>query len=318
MKHLDNLDRRILYELDCNSRQSISELARRIKRGRDQIEYRYDNLVGRKIIRKNVAVVNIFKLGFTLYKTYIRFENKKKRIAEFIVYLQQHPRIYWIALCDGGWDMTLVFFARNAYEFHDIHTKILSKFNDVVLNFSSYTIVSYNSFSRKHLGKLVGNTTQVGGAPEKILIDKIDYYILRLLANNSRLSAIDIGKHIGESNQLVRNRIETLEKKNILIGYRIELDLEKLGLLFFKTQFFLRDYDIALRNRLFNYCEKHPNVVAYIEQIGDCNIELELEVASYEQYAEIIDHIRSEYSKLIRNFQSMLIRKSNRYPVPEE
>ena len=38
------LDRRILYKLDCNSRQSLSELARSVRLGRDLVTYRIDRL----------------------------------------------------------------------------------------------------------------------------------------------------------------------------------------------------------------------------------------------------------------------------------
>ncbi len=315
---LDTLDRKILFSLDCNSRQSVSDLARNVRHGRDQVEYRLKKLVDTKLIRKFVTSVNPCKFGFTLFKVYFRLENKKSRIGEFILHLKKHPRTYWLALCDGSWDLVLIFFARNAHEFHGIHNEMLSEFNDVVLNFTAYTLIEYKSYSRRYLTKAEGIRTGVGGPPEGLLIDKVDFEILGMLAENSRASTIEIGERTGVSHQTVRYRIERMEEHAIINGYRIELDLSQLGMLHFKTQFFLRNYQLSLREHLIEYCENNPHITSYIEQVGDCNIEIEMEVANYEQYSEIVDEIREEYAKLVRNFSTMLIRKANRYPVPRE
>ncbi len=319
MIELDSVDRKILFELDRDSRQPISQLARIIKRGRDQVEYHVEKLIEQKIIRQFVPSINPYKLGYTLYKVNFRLENRKARIGEFLIYLQKHPRIYWLALCDGGWDLVVVLFARSAFEFHDIHTHILSKFTDVVLDFNAYTLVEYKSYARRYFtGSNVSVQRGVGGKPEKLEIDKTDFRILRLLAKDARISTVAIGAKVDLTHQAVQERIKRLERLEIINGYRIEIDLGKLGLLFFKTQFYLRSYDIALREELISFCDRSPHIISYIEQVGDCNIEIEMEVNNYEQYSEIIDTIRGENSKLVRNFQTMLIQKANRYAVPED
>ena len=318
MQKLDALDRKILFELDRNSRRSISEIAKTLKQGRDRVEYRMDRLIQKKIIRKCFASINVYRLGFRLYKTYIRLENNKSKVAEYLAYLQKHPRLYWIALCDGGWDLVVVFMARSSHEFHEIHTKVLSEFNEVVLNFAAYSVVTFKSYARGYLYKGHGAYEELGGEPGALSIDKIDFQILRILSVDARMPAVAIGDRVGLTHQAVLQRIARMEKLEIISGYRVELDLSAIGMLFIKTQFFLRNYEISLREKFKAYCEKHPNIIWYIEQIGDCNIEIELEVQDYEQYSEIIDEIRGEYSKLVRNFQTMLIRKSTRYSIPQE
>ncbi|MDZ4784683.1 MAG: Lrp/AsnC family transcriptional regulator [bacterium] len=67
MKNLDVLDRRILFELDHNSRQSISTLARELRQGRDRVEYRMQRLFDQKIIQRCFAYIDLNKLGLTLF-----------------------------------------------------------------------------------------------------------------------------------------------------------------------------------------------------------------------------------------------------------
>ena len=316
MKALDPLDRKILLELDRNSRQSLSDLARKLHQGRDRVEYRVERFIEQKIIRKFTASVNPYKMGYTLFKSYFRLENRKDRIAEFLAYLQKHPRIYWLALCDGGWDLLVVVFARDVAECHEIYATALSKFDELVLNFTGYVLVEFTSYSRNYLGKGVGIQTGVGGKPENLPLDEHDLGILEILADDARTSTVQIGQRIGVSHHVVRYRIESMERVGIINGYRLELDLNKLNLLFFKTQFFLRSYGSSLRNQFRDYCRKNPHIISYIEQYGDCNVEIELEVEDYQQYAHIIDEIRGEFAKLVRHFQSMLIRVSTSYAVP--
>ena len=318
MDTLDALDRRVLYELDRNASQSLSELARKIRQGRDRVEYRVERLIERKIIKRFTASVNLYRLGFTIFKSYLRLENDKARVAEFVSYLRTHPRVYWLALCDGSWDLIFAVFARNPLEFHEIHSSILSKFNPLVLNFSSYTLVDLRIYNRTYLANRGGEFVIVGGPPEDVEIDQLDFSILKLLSKDARQAASEMAEKLDVSPQVVRYRIDRLERQQIITGYRIDLDLARLNMLFFKTQFFLRNYQLSLRQQLRDIAAANPNITSYIEQIGDCNVELELEVNDYAQYSRIIDEIRGEHSKLVRNFQSMLVRKFYFNWVPED
>ncbi len=79
---------------------------------------------------------------------------------------------------------------------------------------------------------------------------------------------------------------------------------------------FFKSYDLNLRTEFLNYCDAHPNLIYYITQIGDCNIEIELELHGYQEYYKIMEEIRNKFSKLIRNFSTILVRESVRVPVP--
>jgi len=106
-----------------------------------------------------------------------------------------------------------------------------------------------------------------------------------------------------------------MERSGPITGYRVEIDLERLGMLFFKTQLFLRSYDTALPTQLELWCRNNPHVTYYIRQLGDCTIELEMEVFDYQQYYSII---RVQFSRLVRNFQTVLVRKSYFNWVPQD
>ncbi len=318
MTKLDALDKKILFELDKNSRVPFSTLAQKLRQGRDRVEYRYERLIEEKLIRRCIASVDVYKLGLTLFKTYIRIEYRKPRVIEFLNYLRNHPRIYWVAQCDGVWDIIFAIFAENAEDFYRIHSEILSSYNEIVLNFAAYTLVEYKCLSRSYFHKSPWSQHRLGGVPVRNPIDSIDFHILKHLARDARMPVVELAERTDTTAAVIKYRIERLEKLGIITGYHLDLDLSKFGLQMFKVQLFVRDYQLGLREQFMEYCLNQPNIVYYIEQVGDCNIELELEVESYQDYALIMEEVRAEYARLIRNFNTVFLRNIWISPVPTE
>lgn len=60
-------------------------------------------------------------------------------------------------------------------------------------------------------------------------MDNYDLKILSLLQKDSRMSVKNIASKINLSAPTVKARIEKLEKEKIIMGYRVNVNLEKLG-----------------------------------------------------------------------------------------
>ncbi|WP_043932479.1 Lrp/AsnC family transcriptional regulator [Bacillus sp. EB01] len=63
-------------------------------------------------------------------------------------------------------------------------------------------------------------------------IDQIDFQILKLLSENSRIQWKDLGKQIHMTGQAVGNRIKKLEESGVIKAYSLLVDEMKLGLIF--------------------------------------------------------------------------------------
>lgn len=61
------------------------------------------------------------------------------------------------------------------------------------------------------------------------MVDTLDLKIIESLKYNSRISFVEIGKKIGLSPSSVRERIQKLEDAEIIKGYNLQLDNNKLG-----------------------------------------------------------------------------------------
>lgn len=63
-------------------------------------------------------------------------------------------------------------------------------------------------------------------------LDNIDFQILRLLSENSRIQWKDLGEQIHMTGQAVGNRIKKLEDSGVIKAYSLIVDEMKLGLTF--------------------------------------------------------------------------------------
>ena len=81
---LDLLDRKLLYALDGNARLSISDLSRLMRYGRDIVDYRVSRLFKEGVILRAGVVVDPYRIGLTLFKTYLRLNNNRTRCAQHV------------------------------------------------------------------------------------------------------------------------------------------------------------------------------------------------------------------------------------------
>lgn len=64
-----------------------------------------------------------------------------------------------------------------------------------------------------------------------MVLDSIDFQILRLLSGNSRIQWKDLGEQIHMTGQAVGNRIKKLEESGVIKAYSLIVDEMKLGLI---------------------------------------------------------------------------------------
>lgn len=316
MPTLDSLDRRILYELDLNSRQPIADLSRTLHLSRDRILYRIKKLQSDGILLGFSTAANVQSLGLFVYKTYLRLEKDQRSVASFVEFLHEHPLVSWIGEADGRWDILFGMYARNPSEFHAEQSQILHKFSPIIDHFSVYTMVDSYCFHKNFLVDKRSEYFYFGGAPGDFRADSTDIEILRLLSEDSRLSKSELGVRLGLNPMAVKYRIDKLEEHGIILGYPIAIDHSKIGMLFFKLQIYFGAYNAHSERELIAYCKDNRCVTFFIRQIGDCTHELELLVESYEHLHEIIGELRHRFSGFIRSIDPLFIRKQRYKWVP--
>ncbi len=229
--NLDQKDLAILSELERDSRISATQIAKKLQISKDGVNYRIKRLIENKIITRFFIDIDVSKLGLILNKVTFQFQNTtKEKEEEIFNFLKGHPKIGWVVFCSGGWDAVIVAYVKDLYEYESLLKEINEKYGKFIHTKEFIAHPRYYVCSRKWLNqKQEPKISKIGGPISHEKIDQIDIKIIKILAENARIPVLEIAKKINSSASFVINRMKNLEKKGIILNYRIGLNLEKIG-----------------------------------------------------------------------------------------
>ncbi len=315
--YLDRIDRRLLRELDHNSRASVSELSKKLKLGNDIVSYRMDKFKRNKVINRYSAYIDVFRLGKSLYKTYLKLKGKREEIDKMVSYLNRSEDTYWLAEFYGKWDLIFSIWAQNSLEYQSILDKTLSKFSDFILDSSIVCPVITHRIPRSFGIKSPDCSYPYGSSREVTQIDELERKILRILNLDARASYVDIAKKLNSSPNVIKYRLNKLEKEKIIFAYQMQFDYKNSNILFLKLLINLSKTSSKLEKKLLKFSQKHPLISCHIKQIGNWPIELEVEVERMSDFHELVDTLRSEFPDYIKNIDTLLLRADHYHRVDQ-
>jgi Lrp/AsnC family transcriptional regulator, leucine-responsive regulatory protein len=306
MIKLDRKDRRILYELELNARIPESQLAKKTKLSREVVRYRLEKLERIGIIKYYMALVNTLNLGFLMFRTYYKFTNlTPKKEKEIIHYLQK--KVNWVTKVEGNWNLTTMSFSSTIFEYNKYLSELKSKFGEYIQDYWVSTMTKLWHYKRGYLldNKSSKKVLVMGERDNKPRLDKLDIKILHNLLNNGRIKYIDLAKKLKEHPKLVRDRVNRMIEEEVIIGFTPFYDMSKLGMIYFKVHFKLKNYSVKEFNLLLKYAQHHPNIVHTVESVGGADYEIEVQVKDNKELYEIIEDIKVKFSEIIFDYYFM-------------
>ena len=311
MYKLDNIDKKIIYEMEKNARLSYRQVAQKIGSKKEIVAYHFNQLLKDKIINKMMPVFSITKLGIYACKIYLKLhgidkENEKK-LYDFLI---SNKAVSWIARCTGKWDILIAIYCHDIVEFSIKKNQILSRFSRFIQDYDITLIEDALVFSRDYLiGKSVDYRKSLvfGGKKESIQIKDYDKDIIRLIRNDARFSITEISEKIGVDSRTVIARIRYLEKKQVLQGYTIFLNLQKIGYKLFKLCLYLSDYKIKDVDKLISYIKQNPNVIHIIKALGSWELEIEIEYDDIYKTYDYINELKTNFPEMIKRIDLAII-----------
>lgn len=304
MYKLDLKDRKILYELDLNCRQSNTQIGKKVGLKRDVVGYRIKKLEEEGIIKNYWTLIDTFKLGYNVFRIYINFQYVNPKLKEEIIqYFVDYKNSWVVSAEKSEIDLDVVIWVKNIYEFYQFWDTTLDKYEDY---FSKYAISIYTqaivykkSFLLSNLqDKYDREMCRMSCGGKYIVIDEIDYHLLNNLAVDARAPLIDLSKKIGCSSQSINYRIKNLIKSGVIKSFRININLQKLGLNLYKVDIYLKNH--KLKKPIFNYLKNKPYLEFMNFAIGWADLEPEFVVKNFDELLKIMEEINSEFSGVIK------------------
>ena len=304
MMTIDLKDRKILYELDLDCRQSNTQIGKKVGLKKDIVSYRIKRMQDEDIIKNFWTAINTFRLGYQVYRVYINFQYVSSQIKEKIIQHFINYKYVWAVISlKAEIDFDVIVWVKDIYEFYQFWNKTLDEFEDY---FAKVTISVYvEAFNYKksyllpnHHEKEDRLLYKINCSGKPVEIDKIDYALLNELAVNARTPLIDLAEKLKCSSQTINYRLNNLIKNGVITAFRVNVDSKKFGLQHYKLDIYLKDH--KQRNAIWNYLKEQPYCDTLNVAIGWCDLEFELIVENVDQLGKIMDELYSKYPNAIK------------------
>ena len=299
-------EKKVIYELSKDARQSASKIAKKVKISKDSAIYTVNNLIKNKKIERFITLINTEGLGFNRYEIFIKIIDNEE---EIIAFLTKHPMFLWVRTALGEWEILGEFYAKDIEQYGSILREIRNKFSKYIKDIDSVIVLDEYSFPLKCIGNINENI-QIHKKPiDKVTFDNIDLFILEKLANNARISIIEIAREVKISSDSVIYRIRNLLLNNIILGYRISLNENVLGLEKYKLIIKLSEIDEKAWNKLLIFLKAH-NSTQYIKRtIGQWDLSITILAKNQEDLRKIIIDIKDNLKFILFEYKIILLYK---------
>ena len=256
MYKLDLKDRKILYELDLNCRQSNTQIGKKVGLKKDVVNYRINKLQEEGIIVNYFADIDTFKLGYNVFRVYINFQYLTSEIKEKIIkHFVDYKDSWIVATQKAEVDLAVVIWVKNILNFYQFWEKTLDLYEDYFAKYAISIYVKAHIYKKSYLlpDKQPDNREiyQMNCGVEPVIIDKVDYALLNMLSENARMPLIELAEKLDCSSQTINYRINNLLKNDVIRAFRVNLDHMKLDLQHYKVDIYLKDHN--LKKPVFDY-----------------------------------------------------------------
>ncbi len=315
---IDAKDRRILVELDTDASQTLKQVARKLRTTKEAVAYRIRQLEQKGVIRNYTAIYNPVKLGLAYYKLYIKFahvtEEKKQAVIDFI---KKRKNFGWLATSEGSFDLMIGTHFTSVVDFDRYKNELFTRFDSVFQRDSFAVLTEGEVYPRQYILGTKNPMRKVFifcNPSAKEDLDLEDFRIIKALSLDSRTSLTEMARSLGLTERIVRYRKKMLEKRGVVVGYKLFIDYRKLGYMFFKCLVKLQGAGPKRFRDLLLYARQHPNVIYWQKVLGEWNIELDIEVSSIEEFYSIANDMRYKFSDIVQKFDTLLVTEDTAIP----
>ena len=304
MAKLDKYDHKILYELDKQSNLQINLLAKKLRKSKQFVLYRIQRLQEDKIITNFTAIVDMSKLGYFSFRVYFKLQQVTDEDCQhFIDFVKQnYPKVWTITSIHGKWDYALFLGVKNIVELHSIWDSILLRFKSKIKHYNVAVYAPIYNFNRTFFMQSTEEViTRVYGEGDLALVDKLDWDIIQAYAPDVRQSSLELGKRLGVSADTIRARIKKMEFKKVICGYKIGLDLQRMGYSGYRVDIEL--ISTSKNKLLFEFCKQHKNIYQINKSIGGADFEIEVVVKDTADLQRVIKELTLNFKEVINDIE---------------
>lgn len=304
---LDLKDYEILRELDLNFRESFSRIGKNVKLSKNSVSLRFDKL--KKYMLHNTVGINNKILGFTEVRVYYSFDFYNEDIERVVVNeLKKYKNILWVAHYYGPYDLILCFLVSNfddlIKEINKFNHRFASKINNKEVHIgSNQSYFRYNFIHKNPINKVY----KIESNGEVIILTETEKKILRTIRHNPRMSLVDISKETGLSLKTISDKLKSLEKRGIIMGYFMTLDPVKFKHNTFKL--LIQMNNLKNEKEIEEYLSNLKNIKYIFKMSGLWDYEIDFIYPSVRELQNQIEDLKEKFPNTLKKISILSFRK---------
>ena len=306
---LDEKDRKILLELDRDARQRDSDIAKKVGISKQVANYRIQKLSDSGIISNFYTILNAGKLGLNSYYIFLQFERlNKEKEKELLNKINNLDYVGWLVSGTGRWDAVALVFADAISTFDRLLNEILLVCGDHIHEYVFSTLINAEHISYKFLTQKTNqNTVKQTEKQQNIDLDDADMKILDVIAQDARMSAVDISKKTKLPIHVITYHLKNMVKTKIIEGFKPKINVNKLG---YQWHLLLIQFQRVKNDRwkeFISFCKQHPKIYYVTSTLGAYNFMMDTHVKNTEEFKEVLLELKEKYSDVIKLYESIII-----------
>ena len=321
MSELQLKDRKILYELEKNARQSNRAIAKKVGLNVDVVRYRINKLVERGVIHGFLTFVNFANLGYTDYGVFFSTQHlTKDKEQEIVNYLSKHNNVSYFSKVGGKFDFIVGILAKNIVHFNSVLKEVMKNIGTYILTKDIATRVVlkhypktylYEKKSKDHLQKY----PYFGGEYGEEKLDDLDKKILQQISTNARITTIELSKMLNKPASTIALRIKKLQERKIIVGFFCFTSPQNYGYQAYDVTLNVKNMSEQDEKRLLSFFEGHPNIIYSIKCVGKWDYEVMVEVPNQEKFQQVLAELKEKFSGVIQSLEFVTMFKDLKYSL---
>ncbi len=288
---MNKKDLMIINRLDNNSRESYSDIAKAVNLTREAVSSKVNKLIKNGVITRFYTAIDLGYLGNITLQLLIKYHQTTPIIEKNIVdYLVKNEKVRVIIKCEEVFDLYVSFFAKTKLEIFEEITKLKNNFGQNIIIKEIIQPVKEISYNRKYLNPSNPPKTRKKYISEIKKLNDDQEKILNTLLTYPRASLVEIFKKTNISIHRIKKIISKLEKENVITGYGITINLDKLD--FQRHKVLISFTDTKELKNLEKFVEKHPNITYLGTFIGHFEVLINIECKDIIEYSKIVNELK--------------------------
>lgn len=310
---LDAIDRKIIYELDIDSRQPVSKIAKKVRASAQRVEQKIEQYEKEGKILNYLTVVDYKQAGqYTFYVCNLKVNSMSSSEEEKILKkIALMPQCTLAFRSLGAWDILIGTTAKDIFEAKGNFNKFLALFGDKITKRMIITHMGAYHFGRRYLLEDIVSPEKfdvpmlksapqpyaiTGGRQTPAELDKTDYELLQILSTNARMPSVELAKELKISPEKVGQRIKSLKDKGIIKYFTILIDPENDQYKFYRVYVKLRNVRYEDQMEILDHMRKYLNVYRVMEIFEEYGFVIDIISETSERMEKVLSSLKEKYT----------------------